>query len=55
MRLIYHRQSGKLSGKNPEDDYHVVLGGKEYHIIITRFDVIVINEHGERLYMDRGK
>lgn len=53
MRLIYHKQTGKLSGKNPEDDYHVILGGKEYHIVVTRHSVIIYNDQGDRLWLDK--
>lgn len=54
MKLIYHRQKGKITRRNTEDDWLVELDGKEYHIVLTPLCLMVINGDGETLRFDRN-
>jgi hypothetical protein len=55
MKLIYHKQKGKITRRNVEDDWLVELGGKEYHIVLLPDYLIVINDVGEQLTFERIK
>lgn len=53
MRLIYHKQTGNISGRNRSDEYTVTLGGKEYFIIATPLSITIYNDKGEQLYLEK--
>lgn len=50
MRLIYQHHTGPRNNRTHE--FQVIIDGKEYHIIKTATDLILINPDGERLYLD---
>ena len=56
MKIIYHKQSGKISRRCLEDDWLVELDdGKQYHIVLLPDWVQIINSDGEELSFKRNK
>ena len=54
MKLIYHKEKGKITSRNREDYWLVELDGKEYHIVLTPLCLMGINSDGETLRFDRN-